>query len=311
MKIFTLTLNPAFDVHARADRFALYKESVADIVSRDAGGKGINISRALSAFSCENRAYVLLGKENGEEFAAMLDGYGIPHEDFKTEGRIRENITVHIDGEKETRLSFRGAPSSDGDLAAVEQALLSRVSAGDVVTFTGSVPSGMTHARIHDLLSRLRARGVQLVIDSKSIGREELIDLRPALIKPNAEEVSAVIGKEVSSLSECLAGAKELSLAGIGNVIVSFGEEGACLASSGCVFTANAPKIRAVSTIGAGDSMIAGFLYAASAGQEASECLRYAVAFGTAACLTEGTNPPRKEDVSALLPQITVQPASL
>ena len=73
MRIFTLTLNPAFDVHARADRFALYKESVADIVSRDAGGKGVNISRALTAAGAENEAIVWVGKENGSEFSAMLD----------------------------------------------------------------------------------------------------------------------------------------------------------------------------------------------------------------------------------------------
>jgi len=307
MNIFTLTLNPAFDIHAQADGFALHRESVASVTSRDAGGKGVNISRALDMFGVPNRAMVLLGKENGAEFAATLDGYGLSHTDFVTEGRIRENITVHVAGEPETRLSFRGFSAGDTVLDVLEAALLPQIEPGDAVTFTGSVPCGISHARVLTFLSRLKMRGAQLVIDSKSITREDLVSLRPALIKPNEEEVAAYIAHPVSCLADAVPGARALADAGIANVMVSLGGGGALLVASGHTFLASPPKITPLSTVGAGDSAIAGFLYAASRDESAADCLRHAVAFGTAACLTEGTNPPRIEDVARLLPDIEVK----
>lgn len=307
MKIFTLTLNPAFDVHAQAASFAIHRESVASVTSRDAGGKGINISRALSAFGVENEAFVLLGRENGTDFAAMLDSYSLLHTDLVTDGRIRENITLHVAGEPETRLSFCGFPASDGVLDEMEAVLLGKIEPGDAVTFTGSVPQGLTHARVMTFLSRVKMRGAQLVIDSKSITREDLVALRPALIKPNEEEVAAYIGHPVSSLADAVPGARALADAGIANVMVSLGGEGALLIASGHTFLARPPRITPVSTVGAGDSAIAGFLYAASRDGSAADCLRHAVAFGTAACLTEGTNPPRKEDVDRILPDVALQ----
>ena len=307
MRAFTLTLNPAFDLHAKADSFALHRESVADITARDAGGKGVNISRALTAFGVENEAFVLLGRENGDAFVSMLDGYGLLHTDFYTDGGIRENITLHVEGEPETRLSFRGFHAEDSVLDQIEALLLARIEPGDAVTFTGSIPQGFTHARVMTFLSRIKMRGAQLVIDSKSITGEDLAALRPALIKPNEEEVAAYVGHPVASLAGAVPGARALAEAGIGNVMISFGGAGALLVASGHTFVARPPKITPLSTVGAGDSAIAGFLYAASEGLPAMDCLRTAVAFGTAACLTEGTNPPKKEDVAQILPEVFVQ----
>ena len=92
MKIITLTLNPAIDVHCYAGSFELYRESLADITGRDAGGKGINISRALSAVGTENTAYVVLGKENGEQFRNQLNEYGINFVALNTDGRISRSF---------------------------------------------------------------------------------------------------------------------------------------------------------------------------------------------------------------------------
>ena len=307
MRIFTLTLTPAFDVHAAAERFALHKESVASVTSREAGGKGINISRALSALGEESHAFLLLGEENSAAFSSMLDADGVPYTAVAVPGRIRENITVHVKNERETRLSFRGFSASDDALDTLERRLLDCLSAGDALTFTGSVPEGISHERVLAFLVRVRARGAHLVLDSRSLTREDLLALRPALIKPNEEEVSAYLVDEVHSLSDCARGARELSLSGVGSAMVSFGAEGALLAASGHVYLARPPKINPVSTVGAGDASIAGFLYAAKAELPIEECLRHAVALGTAACLTEGTRPPKREDFERILPQVTVE----
>ena len=307
MSIFTVTLNPAFDVHAQADAFVLHKESRARVSSRDAGGKGINVSRALSENGVDNEAIVLLGRENADEFCKLLDGYGIRYTPFYTEGRIRENITVHVAGEKETRLSFEGFSSGDCALGEIEGDLLPRLDCESTLVFAGSVPEGISHGRIINFLMRVRARGARLVLDSKALTREDLFALRPALIKPNEEEIGALAGSEPKALADYASVARELSLSGIGSAMLSLGEDGALLASSGCVFYARPPKIRALSTVGAGDSTIAGFLCAADRDLPAADCLRYAVSFGTAACLKEGTCPPSPADIDRILPQVEIK----
>ena len=108
MKIITLTLNPAFDVHCFCDNFKPYHESIAKITSKEAGGKGVNISRALTVNGIENLAVVIVGKENGEEFCKTLEKDGLTVGAVWTNGRIRENITLHESQNRETRISFDG-----------------------------------------------------------------------------------------------------------------------------------------------------------------------------------------------------------
>ena len=104
MNIITLTLNPAFDVHCFIKGFAPYHENLATITENDAGGKGVNISRALTSCGVENLALVVLGEENGESFTRSLEADGIIYRSISVKGRIRENITVHTDNAPETRI---------------------------------------------------------------------------------------------------------------------------------------------------------------------------------------------------------------
>lgn len=304
MKIITLTLNPAFDVHCHADSFELYKESVADVTERDAGGKGINISRALCEFGIPNTAYVILGSDNGADFEMHLKKYGIDFSAVYTKGRIRENITLHTPGNPETRLSFRGFAATDALIDILEEKISEEITDDTYLTFAGSVPQGISHGRILNFLEKLCKKGVKLVIDSKSITKEDLIKIKPWLIKPNEEEVSAYIGHEVKNLDDCIEGAERLNSYGIENAMISLGKKGAMMVSEGKVYLAVPPDIEAASTIGAGDSSIGGFLFAKYNGNASAECLKTAVAFGSAACMTKGTNPPSKKSAEKIMGEI-------
>ena len=121
MKIITLTLNPAFDVHCSFKTFKAEGENFGIVTSRDAGGKGINISRALSSCGIESVAMVALGSENGAEFASILEKDGIEFKYVNASGRIRENFTVHTEGADETRISFEGTISDDHLLEKCEE----------------------------------------------------------------------------------------------------------------------------------------------------------------------------------------------
>ena len=304
MNIITITLSPAFDVHCSAPALTLYKENLAEITSTDAGGKGINISRALTLNQIDNLAFVILGDENGESFERALSEEGIKYRALIIKGRIRENITCHTDGAPETRISFKGFSIDNNILKEAASSILPDIDKDTIVTFTGRVPSGVEMDEIKSFLRRFTDKGARLVIDSRSFSLEDLKEMRPWLIKPNQEEISEYLGREINGFDEIREAAAELYRDGIENVMISLGGDGAMLVCKNGTFIATPPKINAISTIGAGDSSIAGFIAAAQKEGSAQEMLKNAVAFGSAACLTEGTKPPLKKDIEKLIPFI-------
>lgn len=336
--ITTLTLSPAFDVHVMIKQFCMGRENLAESVSRDVGGKGINISRALQENGVANRPVVILGQENAGEFCQGLKEVGLSCEKILCPGRIRENITVHPKTGEETRLSFRGFHCEASILQEVE----AWIDPQDIVTFTGSLPGGISPEEAEAFLLRQKEAGARLVIDSKSVTLDMLLRIRPWLIKPNAEEIGAYFEGEMTE-ARLYEIASELHQAGIAHVMISLGSDGAILAANGQLYRARAPKIQVQSTIGAGDSAIAGFIAASvssvsegfenadcckggdifsldqqkfeqqkSGCQESKQdlavkCLRTAVAYGSAACLREGTNPPLPSDIARIYRQVVIE----
>ena len=304
MNIITLTLNPAFDVHCQTERFLPFHENLAHITARDAGGKGLNISRALKNHGVESRALFVLGEENADEFLSKLPQ--IPYRVITVPGRIRENMTLHSDGSRETRISFGGFRADNSLADEIETLLTEWTDDNSVITVTGRNTDGLSIDRVKDMLGRLKEKGAKLVIDSRSFSLKDVIELRPWLIKPNEEEISQYLGREISDFGEVADAAKTLHGDGIANVMISLGAKGAMLVCDAGVFSAKAPKIDVRSTIGAGDSSIAGFLAAAKRGADAAERLRTAVAFGSAACLTEGSQPPQEKDIETIYQKVSV-----
>lgn len=306
MKIITLTLNPAFDLHCDAPNFQPYHENLAHVTSNEAGGKGVNISRALTACGVENTALVVLGDENGDLFRRALQNDQISFCEIPVTGRIRENITLHTPSAPETRISFPGFAAQDELIDRVEHQLRSMLSNGDILTLTGRNPEGVSMDRVKSMLIGLQKAGVKIVLDSRSFTKQDVIDVRPWLIKPNEEEIASYAEIPVENFNDARQAAEMLRRTGIENVMISLGGKGALLCcESGC-YAVPAPKINVRSTVGAGDSSIGGFCAAAKAGLDFPDMLRYAVAFGSAACMTVGTKPPSAEAIRQLLPTLTV-----
>ena len=305
MKIYTITLNPAYDVHAWAEHFAPFHENLANVTSREAGGKGVNLSRALQNGGTENTAVIVLGKDNCAEFKAQLESAGLSTLLLEKPGRIRENLTLHCADQPETRISFSGFAVDDSILNEVS-ALLD-VDHHTVITFTGRVASGMSMERVKAFLKQLQAKGAKIVLDSKSFSVEDIFEVQPWLIKPNQEEISEYLGCQIDTIEQAVDQAKVFADHHITNVMVSLGEQGALLLHEGRCYIATPPAIHAISTIGAGDSSLAGFIAAAQKDENAAGCLRNAVTYGTAACLTEGSLPPTAADIATIYPHVTVK----
>ena len=192
-------------------------------------------------------------------------------------------------------------------LAKFEEKLLPTLENGDLVTFTGRVPSGISMDAVKAFLEKIMDKGARVVIDSRSFEKDDLVQMKPWLIKPNEEEIAVYLDREINSFEDVIDGARELRKSGIENVMISLGSKGALLVCEDGAYVARPPKIEALSTIGAGDSSIGGFLAAALEGNTYGEMLRRAVSYGSAACLSAGTRPPVAEDVARIYDKVSIE----
>ena len=306
MRIITITLNPAFDVHCTGKSLTIYHENFVKTTSVEAGGKGINLSRALAANNIPNETVVVVGKENAEPFQNALEADGLWVIPIVTPGRIRENITIHEENLPETRISFDGFPCNPNILQEIT-GRIGPVDRNTVIAFTGSAPIGIDPDSILSFLKSFQNQGAKIVIDSRTIPFQKLVAFHPWLIKPNRDEAAVFSGRAIRNLEDAVAIAQEFHQTGIANVLLTLGNDGAVLACKEGVFRAKVPSVAAKSTIGAGDSTIAGFIDGTMRGLDTQNLLKCAVAYGTAACMQEGTQPPRSQDIDAVMQNVAVR----
>ncbi len=306
MKIITITLNPAFDVHYKIDNLELNKENYVSSVIKNAGGKGINISRALINYGVENTALMVLGTVGGDEFLKHLSDDNVLASPIFLEGRIRENITLHTNS-GETRISSEGFSADKSILNKLYKMIEGEKTPDMIVTFTGRLPVGIENNDAIEFLLNIKGLGARLIVDCNSFTIEELIKIKPYLIKPNEQEISQLLGRKVETCEDALIYAKKLYEEGIKNVIISLGSHGFCYWGSDGGFSIQVPEILSISTIGAGDSLIAGFIAGMKIHNDIKDALKLAASFGTAACLTEGTNPPDKDVIGDIKDKIIIK----
>ena len=304
-KIFTLTTNPAIDLHIYADSLKIGGVSTARATQRHSGGKGVNLSRALDAMGVASECIVFVGRENAGEYLAGLSGMKGVSERL-TDGAVRENINIHTP-EGDSVIATAGAPLTDADIRSLEYYLYSQTRVGDILCFCGRVATEENKNALLPLLRELSGRGVRVILDSASLTLSDVEKIKPYAIKPHAEELSALFGRDSVTREEAVLLARELCVRGVGLSLVTLGADGAILASRKEAYYAKAPKIEVSSTTGAGDSALAGLICATLGGVNMSVTLRYSVALGSAASLTNGTLPPDPCEIKRLLPLISAE----
>ena len=306
-KIITITLNPAFDLHYGLESFEAEKENYVNTVICDAGGKGINISRALKFNGVENTAYVILGKENAAQFEQNMREDGVNYIPVYTEGRIRENITLHPVGAKETRISLDNFSINSDILNELYAKLEGELGSDTLVSFSGRIPKGVSKEEVIGFLKNIIAKGAKVAVDSNSLTPEDLMKIRPWFIKPNEQEIAAFLGREIKNPRDAVSVASELVERGLSEeVMISLGKDGSVWSDGKQSAVVSVPDITVLSTIGAGDSTVAGYIAATARGDEPLVALRLACSFGTAACMNEGTRPPRLDDVEKIFKDTSV-----
>lgn len=304
--IITVTLSPSIDVTLWVN--ALDRDAVNRVEHerREAGGKGINVSRVLSAFGVNNLCIALAGRENSKEFAEYLLQSHLDYDLVYVDGVVRENLTLRYD-EETVKINRAGVELSTLEIAVLMQYIVRKVRPGDVVVFGGSLPRNMTSQDYAELIFSVKNAGAVVVIDSDFLSFEQYARLKPWLIKPNRHELAAIVPQTEDSEQAIQAAAQKLVEAGVENVLVSMGEDGLMLVNADGITVARSPRVVVKSTVGAGDSALAGFLIGYTRGTVLEDCVRMAAACGTATVTCDGTGLGDAERVEQLLTQVKVE----
>ena len=307
--IVTLTLNPSVDRTVDVD--ALERGAVirtSDPVL-EPGGKGVNVTRALSANGVPSLAIVPVAGQDGAELSRLLERDGILCRFVPVSGRTRSNTTVCEPDGTVTKLNEPGSPLSDDDLAAIATAVRTSVRDGDWLVVSGSTPPDLTSEQVSALLAEATATGAHLVIDSSGEALDSALAAKPRIIKPNREELAELVGRELGSVAAVVDAAEDVRSRGVEIVLVSLGAEGAVLVGPNGMLMGESRVDKPRSTVGAGDSFLAGFLSRFTADEgDVEAALLEALTWGAAATRLPGSAVPTPSDLDPSIVQLVWQP---
>jgi 1-phosphofructokinase len=307
--IVSVTLNPSLDrtVYVnRLERGAVLRTSAPIL---EPGGKGVNLTRALSRNGIESIAVLPVGGPEGAELGALLDAAGVATRLVPVNGRTRSNLTVSEPDGTITKLNEPGSVLSTADLSVLATVLSGLVSVRDWVVFSGSVPPECSAAQLVALMTSVTDLGASLAVDTSGTALTASISARPRVIKPNRAELAEAVGRELDSISDVIAAAEELRALGVERVLVSLGADGAVLVGEHGALFGESTVLERRSTVGAGDCFLAGFLSKFSLDEsDEAAALVEALAWGAAAVSLPGTSVPGPGDIASVHVHLVWQP---
>lgn len=257
--IYTVTFNPALDYMISLDRLVPGALNRMDREQWNVGGKGINVSRVLHNLGHESTAWGFIAGFTGKEIRKSLEKEGICT-DFIELRKGNSRINVKVRAEEETELNASGPEITPSALTAMMERL-DLLREGDYLVLAGSIPGTMPDSTYERIMQRLQKRSIRILVDATGELLKKTLPYRPFLIKPNQTELSELCGRKLVTREEITEAAKKLKAEGAENVLVSMAGEGAILIDeNGQVHDGKAARGTAVYSVGAGDSMVAGFL---------------------------------------------------
>ena len=296
--IYTVTFNPSLDYVVTVRHF------IEGIVNRTReerivpGGKGINVSMVLKNLGYESTALGFLAGFTGRELQRLLEEKGIAT-DFITVAEGMSRINVKIRSEQESEINGAGPVIRPEDLSGLYERL-DALQAGDILVLAGSASGTLSASVYGDILKHLQKRDLKLVVDAAGNLLDNVLQYRPFLIKPNHHELGELFGVKICGKEEAAVYAGKLQERGARNVLVSMAGEGAVLvAEDGKIYRAKAPKGQVRNSVGAGDSMVAGFLAGYLEKGDYADAFRMGVCTGSASAFSDGL--ATREEVEKLL----------
>jgi len=304
-KIITLTLNPALDTSVEIDKVEVNVKSRCSEPRREPGGGGVNVSRALKRLGRNSISIYARGGVTGQMFSDLLDEEDVNQHPLEIEKTTRENLIVR---EKETddlyRFVMPGAALSDSELNDTI-ALLGEYKSADFLVISGSKPPEVPDDFYREIIDKAKEHRIKTIVDTSGPTLKKVCQCAPFLVKPNRQELGAIIEKEISSEGDYENAAKEaMNSYNLQNLVVSMGEAGALFINNDTMIKFPAPSVEKCSNVGAGDSMVAGIVHSLVDGKDLKESVKFGVGCGSAAIKTPGTELLHKSDAEELYNQM-------
>ena len=299
--IYTVTLNPSLDYIAECKDFTLGATNRTSSEIIYPGGKGINVSIVLSNLGDRTTALGFLAGFTGEHIDSLIKDMGISSRMIRLdEGMSR--INLKLKSKEETELNGMGPNISIIDIARLYQKLES-ITEDDILVLAGSIPPSVSEGLYSDIMERLKEKKIKIVVDATKDLLMNVLDKKPFLIKPNIHELGELFNVKLDSADEALPYALTLKEMGAVNVIISMGKDGAMMVDEyGNSYTMNSPEGKLVNSVGAGDSLVAGFLHKYLETGNYEEAFRYGVCTGSASAFSSAL--ATKEEVEKLYREI-------
>jgi 1-phosphofructokinase family hexose kinase len=306
--IITVTPNPAVDQTLLVSQLTLddvnhYRES-----HLDPAGKGINVSRVVHRLGWPTIAFGFLSGEIGLIAQEALDAEGMQHHFVQVPGQTRLNVTIVDEkGGTSTSLYGPGPPVTPTQLESLNGLLEFWLQAGRILVLAGSLPPN-TPPDLYAAYVRLASsKGVKTLLDSDGESLRLGVEAAPYLIKPNLAEAERLLARKLPTVADVVDGARELLSRGITVVVISMAAAGVICAEADRVWQAVPPTVERRSTVGSGDSFVAGLAVALARGETIVEGLRLGSAAGAATAMTPGTALGTAEEIAALMPRVRVE----
>jgi len=299
-KILTLTLNPALDITVSLDALRPGHVNRAQDQHSHAAGKGLNVAQVLADLGHSVTVGGFLGQDNLQPFEALIEWRGFADCFVRVPGETRSNLKlVEADG-RVTDINGQG-PQVDEAACEALMRLLEQVAPGhDAVVVAGSLPRGISPDWFARLLEQLKGQGLRVALDSSGAALRAGLQSAPWLVKPNTEELGEVLGLDVHSAAEQQAAAQRLLATGIEHVVVSAGEQGVSWFTAGHALHAQPPQVQVASTVGAGDSLVAGMVHGLLLAEAPAQTLRRATAIAAQAVTQVGFGIRDREQLARL-----------
>lgn len=296
--IYTVTFNPSLDYTVTVDNFTcgIVNRTKGEVVFP--GGKGINVSMVLKNLGYESKALGFLAGFTGDEIQRLLEVKGIAT-DFIAVEKGMSRINVKIRSGQESEINGQGPAISKEDIAKLYEKL-DALKDGDILVLAGSIPDVMPRSMYRDIMEYLQGRNLKIVADATKDLLVNVLQYHPFLIKPNNHELGEIFGVTITGKEDAIFYAKKMQEMGACNVLVSMAGEGAVLVTEDTnIYQAAAPKGKVVNSVGAGDSMVAGFLAGYLESGDYERAFQMGVCTGSASAFSEEL--ATREEVQSLL----------
>lgn len=285
--IYTVTLNPSLDYFLSVEHFAIGKTNRSNEEVYRPGGKGINVSWVLHNLGLESIALGFLAGFTGQEIKRQMETTGIATDFIELPGGM-SRLNVKLKQMDATEINASGPILSEKNLEELRKKL-SALTRGDILILSGSLPGSVTTDIYKDLMEEVDGKGIPVIVDAIGDALLKTLPLHPFLMKPNHQELSELFDVELSTREQVIPYAGKLQKWGAQNVLVSLGGAGAVLLDqNGVVYESEVPRGKLINAVGAGDSMVAGFLAGYLEKQDFAHAFLMGMAAGSASAFSEG-----------------------